>query len=117
MENRTEKTKRIMANVMAALHTFGIEYNTNVTGYRVERSLSELVKEGEETVDYIEFNVEDNFKTKFKEFIEKPHYYIVSGAYWANDDKYVVIQLSRLYEMDDKYWNDYANWYGCKNPM
>ena len=46
MENRTEKTKKIMANVMAALNTFGVEYDTNVIGYGVERSLSDLVKGG-----------------------------------------------------------------------
>ena len=116
MENRTEKTKKIMANVMAALNTFGVEYDTNVIGYGVERSLSDLVK-GEEIVDYIGFDGGDNFKTKFAEFIEKPHYYKVSGAYWADDDKYVVIQFSRLYEMDEEDWQEYANWCGCEDPM
>lgn len=113
MENKTE---RVMANVMAALNTFGVEYDTNTYGFGVQRNLSELV-DREETVDYIGFDGGDNFKTKFAEFIEKPHYYKVSGAYWADDDKYVVIQFARLYEMTEEDWREYASLCGCEDPM
>lgn len=113
MENNTE---RVMEHVMSTLNTVGVEYATNTRGFDVQRELSELV-DSVETVDYIGFDGGDNFKTKFAEFIGKPHYYKVRGAYWADDDKYVVIQFARLYEMTDEDWQEYASWCGCEDIM
>lgn len=109
------KTEKIMMNVMAALNTFGVEYDTNEEcGFGLKRNLSDLVKE--ETLEFIEFDGGDNFKTKFDNFCKKPHYYKANGAYWADDDGYVVIQFARLYEMDDEDWREYANSCGCDDP-
>ena len=99
---------------MAALNTFGIEYDTNTSGFGVKRKVNELKKE--ETIEYLGFDGGDNFKTKFFKFIEEPHYSNVRGAYWADDGKYVIIQFSRLYEMSAEDWQNYANCCGCDDP-
>lgn len=101
----TEKIKRVMANVMAAFNAVGVEYDTNVHGCNLERQLSEL--NGEETIDN---------ERGFLEFLTRPHYAKPRGFWWADDNKYVVIQFSRRYEMDAEDWDDWAGWCGCENP-
>lgn len=101
-----EKLKRAMANVMAAFNTSGVEYDTNAYGVGdFERNLSEL--NGEETIDN---------ERGFLEFLTRPHYARPRGEWWADDNKYVVIQFSRRYEMDAEDWADWADWCGCENP-
>lgn len=111
---KKEKLSEVMGNVMAALNTFGIEYDTNTSGFGVKRKVNEL--KTEETIEYLGFDGGDNFKTKFFKFIEEPHYSNVRGAYWADDGKYVIIQFSRLYEMSAEDWQNYADWCGYDTP-
>lgn len=114
MEKRKNEEQRKMRNVMAALHTYGIEYDTNVIGSRVERRLSDLEQKAE-TVEYIGDDGGDEFKAKFAEFCGRTHYCGIHGACWADDNKFVVVQLSRLYEMDAQDWKEYAEWCGCED--
>lgn len=112
-----------MENVMAALNTFGIEYDPYEYGFEVEKDLlylknrtnQEFGKMEEIPVDLINF-AENDFETKFEEFVNMPHFNKISGAYWADDDGYVVIQFSRMYNMTENDWDDFVAWCGCESP-
>lgn len=113
-----EKTRKVMANVMAAINTFGIEYDTNFVGCRVERKLSDLLKGGK-PVKYLEDASDGGkrFQTKWSNFISGPHYRKVRGDCWADDGDSVIIQFSRLYEMNEEDWIEYAYSCGCESPF
>ena len=119
MKNNREKTEDIMRNVMAALNTYGVEYDTNVWGHEVERQISYLVDGKTKTLDNPQFDFMPGFKEfieAFKEFVDTPHYSKVRGWYWADSDDYVVIQFARSYNMDDNDWQEYANMCGYDDP-
>ena len=65
-----QTTKKIMANVMAALNHSGVEYTPNEIGFSAEREL--ISKE-----DVVEYEGEDGgeiFKRKFENFAAIPQY-------------------------------------------
>ena len=110
---RQEKTKKIMTNVMAALNTFGIEYDVNVSGFDVESKLKDLFKKAT-PVEYDAYKGEA-FKEEFDKFVNMPQYGYTTGTYWADDNDFVVIQFSRTYIMTDEDWEEYAAFYGYAN--
>lgn len=117
-----DRLEEIMNNVMAAINTTGIAYNINSAGFYVRRKASDLLlKRVEtfdtlETLDYIGHDGGEKFKTRFFKFLEEPKHSEVHGDYWADDDKYVIIQISRCCEMDQEYWQNYADWCGYDTP-
>lgn len=112
MLNETAKTKKIMNNVMAALNTYGIEYDTNISCcQRLEKDPENLKKEVE-TWDY----ESGEFGEKFKEFAkEDAHYQGVQGSCWADDGKYVIVQFERLYIRDEQDWEEWLAVTGCND--
>ncbi len=113
MENRN-KTRKIMNNVMAALGTFGIEYDVNEIGGNWIEQEMESLKPEIETVDF-DLNCK-NFQQKFKDFAEKENYSTMSGSNWADDGGSVVVLLSRIYQMTEEDWDRYASFCGCNDP-
>lgn len=104
MLNEIAKTKKIMNNVMAALNTYGIEYDTNISCCRRLEKDPENLKKEVETWDY----ESGEFEEKFKEFAkEDSHYQGVQGSCWADDGKYVIIQFERLYIRDEQDWEEW----------
>ena len=108
---KMKELKKVMTNVMAALRTYGIEYSVNVTGFDVQKDRKSL--EGE-VLEY----PSKGFCDEFIEFVTRPHYNKVRGAWWAKEgDNHVLIQFVRSYEMDEADWQAYAGWCGCEDSV
>ena len=113
-----EKLQVVMNNVMAALHAFGICYDTNTSGIgrTLEKPLEDLLKE-ESVVytydDYYDINCHCKFLKAMEAFLNKPHYAArMSARCWADDGDFVVVQLEKLYIMDESDLLEYAHWAG-----
>ena len=105
----------VMNNVMAALNTFGIEYDVNVVStISISWKKEELLESEQEILNYEE---SATFKNSFKSFAERPHFSRISGEGWADDGNCVIIQFVRTYQMDQKDWDDYAHMCGCSDPF
>lgn len=110
-----DKLNSIMNNVMAALNTFGIEYDVNeVRGFSISCSKENLLKSEQEILNFQENKA---FKDAFKSFAERPQHSRISGKCWADDADSVIIQFSRSYIMTDKDWDDFAYMCGCSDPF
>lgn len=110
MKNETTK---IMNNVMAALNCDGIDYSIGIhNGSPIMWSKEQLFKRESSLINYDE----EDFQSKFEEFAMMPHHYKIEAAYWADDDKCVIIQLQRLYKMEEEEWKKYAEICGYDTP-
>ena len=110
-----DKLNSIMNNVMAALNTFGIEYDVNeVCGFSLCKDQKELLKSEQKVLNFQE---NSTFRESFKSFAERPQHSRISGKCWANDADSVIIQFSRSYIMTDKDWDDFAYMCGCSDPF
>ena len=111
-----EKIIKVMENVMAALNTWGTEYDVNTCGFNSRKSKESILRNEPNIVDFKGFDGGKTFKTKFEKFANKPHYSKVIGNCWADDGEFVLIQFFRYYEMDEEDWDNYAAWCGVEDP-
>lgn len=108
------KLDNVMNNVMAALNTFGIEYDVNeISAVPICEEKEELLKSEQEVLNF----KNKNFFQNFKSFTARPQYSRISGKCWADDGKYVIIQFKRSYIMTDEDWEKYAIMCGCSDPF
>ena len=86
----------VMGNVMAALNTFGLSFDTNCEGFHVKK---EKLENSEKVVEFHPYGDNSKFEKAFDEFLNNHHYYAgMAGKYWMEAGEYVVIQLRRMYE-------------------
>lgn len=101
----------VMGNVMAALHTFGIEYDTNCYGFDVRGE----IEDPEKSIEYKGYGDNSKFKKEFEKFLSNPKYYEgIYGKRWMDAEKYVIIQLGRTYKMSEADYDNYAAACGCE---
>ena len=114
--NMNTRIKMIMNNVMAALNTFGVVFNTNCySSIPLELSKEKVLEKEEKVVDF----KSPTFDSDFETFREMPGYARVRGKSWCEDteENTVIVQLSRLYFYTEEDWRNYANFCGFEDPV